>query len=102
MEHETEAQSQETPHARWQRRMAARPLPPVQTTWGMEVAPLYTPEDVQHIDDARDLGYPGEFPSHAASIPRCIAAVCGRFVSTPALALPRTATRATGPCSTRA
>jgi len=28
----------------------------------MEVAPLYTPEDVQYIDDARDLGYPGEFP----------------------------------------
>src|SRR5215468_9919024 len=62
MEHETGAQPQETPHTRWQRRMAARPLPPVQTTWGMEVAPLYTPEDIQHIDYARDLGYPGEFP----------------------------------------
>ena len=62
MEHETEAQPHETPHTRWQRRMAARPLAPVQTTWGMEVAPLYTPEDIQHIDDARDLGYPGESP----------------------------------------
>ena len=62
MEHETKAQPQETPRTRWQLRMAARPLPPVQTTWGMEVAPLYTPEDVQHIDDACDLGYPGEFP----------------------------------------
>ena len=62
MEHETEAQSQETPHTRWQRRMAARPAAPVQTTWGMEVAPLYTPEDVQPIDYACDLGYPGEFP----------------------------------------
>src|SRR5919202_368479 len=62
MEHETEAQSQETPPTRWQRRLAARPLPPVQTTWGMEVAPLYTPEDIQHIEYERDLGYPGEFP----------------------------------------
>ena len=42
MEHETDAQPHETPHTRWQRRMAARPLAPVQTTWGMEVAPLYT------------------------------------------------------------
>src|SRR5713101_617627 len=62
MEHETDAQPQETPQTRWQRRMDARPLAPVQTTWGMEVAPLYTPEDIQHIDDARDLGYPGESP----------------------------------------
>ncbi len=36
MEHETDAQPHETPHTRWQRRMAARPLAPVQTTWGME------------------------------------------------------------------
>src|SRR4029434_6503221 len=62
MEHETDAQSQETLHTRWQRRMAARPAAPVQTTWGVEVAPLYTPEDVQQIDYACDLGYPGEFP----------------------------------------
>ena len=40
MEHETDAQPHETPHTRWQRRMAARPPAPVQTTWGMEVAPL--------------------------------------------------------------
>ena len=62
MEHETEAQTHETSQTRWQRRMAARPLAPAQTTWGMEVAPLYTPEDIQHIEYARDLGYPGEFP----------------------------------------
>jgi len=62
MESETDAQPQETPHTRWQRRMATRPVAPVQTTWGMEVAPLYTPEDVQHIDYDHDLGYPGEFP----------------------------------------
>src|SRR4029453_3074091 len=62
MEHETDAQSQETPHTRWQRRMAARPPAPVQTTWGMEGGPLYTLEDIQHIDYACDLGYPGEFP----------------------------------------
>src|SRR2546428_13714117 len=62
MEHETDAQPHETPHTRWQRRMAARPLAPVQTTWGMEVAPLYTPEDIQHIEYEHDLGYPGAFP----------------------------------------
>src|SRR5919197_180362 len=62
MEHETEAQPQERPHTRWHRRLAARPLPPVQTTWGMEVVPLYTPADVQHIEYDRDLGYPGDFP----------------------------------------
>ena len=62
MAHEANAQPPETARARWQRRMAARPLPPVHTTWGMEVAPLYTPEDVQQIDYTRDLGYPGEFP----------------------------------------
>ena len=62
MEHETEAQPQETPRRRWQRRMAARPPVPAQTTWGMEVAPLYIPEDMQHIDYDRDLGYPGAFP----------------------------------------
>src|SRR5918912_2126647 len=62
MEHETEAQPQETPRRRWQRRMAARPAVLAQTTWGMEVAPLYTPEDMQHLDYDRDLGYPGEFP----------------------------------------
>jgi methylmalonyl-CoA mutase N-terminal domain/subunit len=62
MDHEIEAQPQETPQSRWQRRMAARPPTPVQTTWGLEVAPLYTPEDVQHIEYEPDLGYPGEFP----------------------------------------
>src|SRR2546425_2558746 len=62
MEPETDAQPHETPHTRWQRRTAARPLAPVQTTWGMEVAPLYTPEDIQPIAYERDLGYPGEFP----------------------------------------
>jgi len=62
MQHEADTQPHETTRAHWQRRLAARPLPPVHTTWGMEVAPLYTPEDVQHIDYARDLGYPGAFP----------------------------------------
>src|SRR5438128_9229129 len=62
MEHETNTQRHETPHTRWQSSMAAWPLAPVQTTWGMEVAPLYTPEDIQHIEYEHDLGYPGEFP----------------------------------------
>jgi len=55
MEHKTDAQPQEMPRTRWQRRMAARPLPPVQTTWGMEVASLYSPEDIQHIEYECDL-----------------------------------------------
>jgi len=62
MVHEANTQPHETTRARWQRRMTARPLPPVHTTWGMDVAPLYTPEDVQQVEYARDLGYPGEFP----------------------------------------
>ena len=62
MEHEANTPPHETPHGRWQRRMAARPLPPVSTTWGMEVAPLYTPADVQSCEYERDLGYPGDFP----------------------------------------
>src|SRR5713226_2478094 len=45
-EHEVNAAPHETRRTRWQRRLAARPLPPVHTPWGMEVAPLYTLEDV--------------------------------------------------------
>src|SRR5262245_1560505 len=62
VEHEANTPSHETPSTRWQRRMAVRPLPPVHTAWGMEVAPLYTPADLEHIEYERDLGYPGEFP----------------------------------------
>ncbi len=47
---------------RWQQRLQARPVSPMHTTWGMEVAPLYTPAHVQGVDYERDLGYPGEFP----------------------------------------
>ncbi|MBI4338904.1 MAG: methylmalonyl-CoA mutase family protein [Chloroflexi bacterium] len=32
------------------------------TTSGLEVGPLYTPEDIPSLDYQRDLGYPGEYP----------------------------------------
>jgi methylmalonyl-CoA mutase N-terminal domain/subunit len=33
-----------------------------ETISGEPVEPLYTPEDVKHLDYERDLGYPGEYP----------------------------------------
>jgi methylmalonyl-CoA mutase N-terminal domain/subunit len=42
--------------------MAEQPAPPVQSTSGFAIAPLYTPADIQHLDYERDIGYPGEFP----------------------------------------
>ncbi|HET7026579.1 MAG TPA: methylmalonyl-CoA mutase family protein [Candidatus Limnocylindrales bacterium] len=33
-----------------------------ETTSGIEVADLYTPADVAHLDEDRDLGRPGEYP----------------------------------------
>jgi methylmalonyl-CoA mutase N-terminal domain/subunit len=59
---EANAQLHETTRTRWQRRLTARLLPPVHTTWGMEVAPLYTPEDVQTHRLRPRPGYPGAFP----------------------------------------
>ena len=62
MAHEADQHPQDTARARWQRRMAERPVPPARTAAGFEVAPLYTPADLQQFDYDRDLGYPGEFP----------------------------------------
>ncbi|MEE9146458.1 MAG: protein meaA [Candidatus Tectomicrobia bacterium] len=62
MEHKAERQEQERGRAHWQQRMTQKPVPPVYSTSGFEVAPLYTPEDIQGLDYERDLGYPGEFP----------------------------------------
>jgi methylmalonyl-CoA mutase N-terminal domain/subunit len=62
MEHAGNRQQQESAGQRWQRRMAERPVPPVQSTSGFGIAPLYTPASIQHVDYERDLGYPGEFP----------------------------------------
>ncbi|MEE8304132.1 MAG: methylmalonyl-CoA mutase family protein, partial [Candidatus Tectomicrobia bacterium] len=42
--------------------MTERPVSPAYTHSGDEVAPLYTPDAVQHLDYERDIGYPGEFP----------------------------------------
>ena len=62
MAHEADHHPQDLGRARWQRRMAERPVPPARTAAGFEVAPLYTPADLQQLDYDRDLGYPGEFP----------------------------------------
>ena len=62
MEHETERQQRDRARAHWQQRMTQKPVPPAYSTSGFEVAPLYTPEDIQGLDYERDLGYPGEFP----------------------------------------
>jgi methylmalonyl-CoA mutase N-terminal domain/subunit len=62
MEHAADRQQYETASQRWQRRLAERPVPSVQTTSGFAVAPLYTPADIPHLDYERDIGYPGEFP----------------------------------------
>ena len=58
MEHGAE----DTTRARWETRMAERPVAPSTTPSGFDVAPLYTPADVQSIDFETDIGYPGEFP----------------------------------------
>lgn len=58
MEHGAE----DTTRAKWEKRMAEKPVAPSTTPSGFDVAPLYTPEDVQSIDFDNDIGYPGEFP----------------------------------------
>jgi len=39
-----------------------RGIRPVTTTSGIDIKPLYTPEDVAGIDFDRDIGQPGEYP----------------------------------------
>ncbi len=62
MEHQAERQQQEAARLRWQQRMAQKPVAPETTPSGFEVAPLYTAAALPDFDEARDLGYPGEFP----------------------------------------
>ncbi|MCZ6872693.1 MAG: protein meaA [bacterium] len=62
MERDTDRQHSNSAYQRWQRRMAERPVTPLYNPSGVEVAPLYTPEAVQHLNYERDVGYPGEFP----------------------------------------
>lgn len=62
MPHEADRQQPESARQHWQRRLAERPVPPAYTASGLEVAPLYTPDDIRHLDYERDLSYPGEFP----------------------------------------
>lgn len=62
MTHEAHSKQPETARQRWQQRMTERPVSPVYSTSGFDIAPLYTPEAIQHLDYEHDLGYPGEFP----------------------------------------
>ena len=48
--------------ARWAARLKGEAARPQTTASGVPVAPLYTPEDLQDLDYARDLGFPGFFP----------------------------------------
>jgi len=41
---------------------APEPRPPLVTTSGIEIHPLYTAADTADLDEGRDLGRPGEFP----------------------------------------
>jgi methylmalonyl-CoA mutase, N-terminal domain len=56
-------------NARWKQQTLAPALsrlherkPVFHNTSGIEVQPLYTPEDLSDMDYRRDLGFPGEFP----------------------------------------
>jgi methylmalonyl-CoA mutase N-terminal domain/subunit len=62
MQHDADRQYPDSGRQRWQHRMAERPVPSASTASGLEVAPLYTPDDIRHLDYERDIGYPGEFP----------------------------------------
>lgn len=33
-----------------------------ETEWGMEIKPLYTPDDTQDVDYLEEIGFPGEYP----------------------------------------
>jgi methylmalonyl-CoA mutase, N-terminal domain len=49
---------------RWVKELAqspASPQPPT-TVSGRPIEPLYTPEDLNGLDDETDLGYPGQYP----------------------------------------
>ena len=48
----------------WEERRAAQPVRDIDftTTSSMEVAPIYTPLDIAHIDPLEDIGLPGEYP----------------------------------------
>lgn len=62
MEPKADHQHAASARQRWPQRMAERPVAPVYASSGGEIASLYTPQDIQHLDYDRDVGYPGEFP----------------------------------------
>jgi len=48
---------------RWEEEcLFKKPFPPAQTESGIELKPVYTPEDVEDIDYLKDIGFPGEPP----------------------------------------
>jgi methylmalonyl-CoA mutase N-terminal domain/subunit len=46
----------------WEKRCLKKAPEKVQSTSGMDIDILYTPDDVQGMDYSRDLGFPGEYP----------------------------------------
>jgi methylmalonyl-CoA mutase N-terminal domain/subunit len=48
--------------ARWQNERKIHEVPHATTESGAEIKPLYTPDDVEHIDYLTEIGLPGEFP----------------------------------------
>src|SRR5215212_7955611 len=60
----------------------------VRTESGIEVKPLYKPDDLQGFDYSERLGDPGEYPSPVAPTPPCTGAGPGPCASTPVSAPP--------------
>ncbi len=72
-----------------------------ETTSGIPVERLYTPEDAAGGYEER-LGYPGQYPLPAESSPPCTAGASGRCGSMPALPQRRSPTSGTAICWSRA
>ena len=52
-----------TEKKRWEEeKLNKKPYPPAQTTSGIDLKVVYTPEDVGEQDYMETLGFPGEFP----------------------------------------
>lgn len=68
------------------------------TVSDLDIKRLYTPEDLQSMDFARDIGAPGEFPIFAATRSPATADSPGLSECSPAWEAPRTPTPA-GICS---
>ena len=72
------------------------------TSSEIEVAPLYTPEDLEGFDYGRAPAIPASTPSPEARSPPCTAAGSGPCASTRDTRMPRSRTAGTATCSSRA